>query len=80
MLFRSDAILYESDAIKCSFSLPDSTRITANAEIVRVLEKETKYDSNRYGVKFIDLDSHLSSAIEAFVEKRIPARIMCSRK
>ncbi|MDH5202389.1 MAG: PilZ domain-containing protein [Nitrospirota bacterium] len=70
MLFRLDAILYESDTIKCSFSLPDSTHITTNAEIVRVLEKETKHDTNRYGVKFIDLSTHFTSAIEAFVEKQ----------
>jgi len=70
MLLHSEALLYEGDTITCSFYLPDSTHITTNAEVIRILEKETEYDTNYYGVKFIDLSLDFSSAIEAFVEKK----------
>ena len=69
MLLHSDAVLFEGDTITCSFYLPDSTHITATAEVARVPEKETEHDTNFYGVKFIDLDSDFLSAIDAFVDK-----------
>ena len=69
MLLHSEALLFEGDTITCSFYLPDSTHITINAEVIRILEKETEHDTNCYGVKFIDLSIDISSAIEAFVEK-----------
>lgn len=68
MLLHSDTLLCEGDTITCSFYLPDSTHITSDAEVVRVLEKGTEHDTNCYGVKFIDLSNDFSSAIEAFVE------------
>ena len=69
MLLHSDTLLYEGDAITCAFYLPDSTHITTNAEVIRTLEKETEHDTNGYGIKFIDLSTDLSSAIEGFVKK-----------
>jgi CheY-like chemotaxis protein len=69
MLLHSEAPLFEGDTITCSFYLPDSTHITAIAEVARVLEKETEHDTNFYGVKFIDLSTDFLSAIDAFVEK-----------
>jgi CheY-like chemotaxis protein len=69
MLFHSDTILFEGDAIVCSFYLPDSTHITSNAEVVRVLEKETDHDTNFYGIKFVDLSANIISAIEAFIKE-----------
>ncbi|HAM52949.1 MAG TPA: hypothetical protein DCP92_20460 [Nitrospiraceae bacterium] len=69
MLFQSAAVFFEGDTVKCSFSLLGSTYITAEAEIVRVLAKENGHDTNRYGVKFIDLHTTAFSAIEAFVRK-----------
>jgi CheY-like chemotaxis protein len=69
MLLHSGALLFEGDTITCSFYLPDSTHITINAEVIRILKKETEHDPNCYGVKFIDLSIDFSSAIEAFVEK-----------
>jgi len=67
MRFRTAAVLFEGDAITCSFSLPDSARITANGEIVRVVETKTEPDTRHYGVKFIDLSAEFHSAIEEFV-------------
>jgi CheY-like chemotaxis protein len=69
MLLHSEAILFEGDSLTCSFYLPDSTHLTINAEVMRVLEKETEHDTNCYGVRFMDLSIALRSAIEAFVEK-----------
>jgi CheY-like chemotaxis protein len=67
MMFRTAAIFFEGDTITCSFSLPDSVRITANGEIVRVMETKAEPDNRRYGVKFIDLSTESYSAIEEFV-------------
>jgi CheY-like chemotaxis protein len=69
MLLYSEAPLFKGDAITCSFYLPDSTHMKVNAEVIRILEKETEHDTNYYGVKFIDLSTECRSAIEAFVEK-----------
>jgi CheY-like chemotaxis protein len=69
MLLHSDTLLYEGDAITCAFYLPDSTHITTNAEVIRTLERETEHDTNGYGIKFIDLSTDFSSAIEGFVKK-----------
>jgi CheY-like chemotaxis protein len=69
MLLHSDTLLDEGDAITCAFYLPDSTHINTNAEVIRILEKETEHDTNGYGIKFIDLSTEFSSAIEGFVKK-----------
>jgi CheY-like chemotaxis protein len=71
MLLHCDTLLSEGDALTCSFYLPDSKHITSDAEVVRILEKVTEHDVNCYGIKFIDLSSDFSSAIEAFVEKKL---------
>ena len=69
MLFRTAAYLSEGDTITCTFSLPGYSRVTANAEIVRVVESKRKKEPHVYGIKFIDLAVESLSAIEAFVEK-----------
>jgi DNA-binding response OmpR family regulator len=70
MLLHSEALLSKGDTITCSFYLPDSTHITINAEVIRIVKKETEHDTNCYGVRFIDLSIDFSSAIEAFVGKK----------
>ncbi|MEW6585823.1 MAG: response regulator [Nitrospirota bacterium] len=69
MLLHSEAVLFEGDAITCSFYLPDSTHAVTNAEVVRVLEKATEHDANGYGIEFIDPGTQFEAAIKAFVEK-----------
>jgi len=69
MMFRTAAFFLEGDTITCSFSLPDSARINANGEIVRVVEIKTEPDTRHYGVKFIDLSTESYSAIEEFVAR-----------
>ncbi len=68
MLFRSPALLFEGDVITCSFSLPQSIEITANAEIVRCVGKEAGRDGNNYGVRFIDPGPRVVSALAAFIK------------
>ncbi len=68
-ILEADAILFEGDTVRCSFSLPDSMHITANAEVVRVLPEDTEHDTNWYAIKFTDLSADAISAIEAFVNK-----------
>ena len=71
MLFSSGAELFEGDTIACSFSLPGSGSTTAEAEIVRIIEKESKDKQNLYGISFTDPDNNLISAIEQFITKKI---------
>lgn len=71
MLFRSAAIFFEGDSILCSFSLPGTARISASADIVRVLKDENEtLTKHLYGVVFTDVNDNDISAINAFVEKR----------
>jgi CheY-like chemotaxis protein len=69
MLLYSEALLFKGDTITCRFYLPDSTHVTANAEVIRILDKETEHDTNYYGIKFINLNTFCISAIDAFVKK-----------
>lgn len=70
MLFSSGAELSEGDTITCSFSLPVSGTITAEAEIVRIKESQNK--QSLYGVSFTDPDNNLISAIEKFITPKSP--------
>jgi hypothetical protein len=38
---------------------------------MRVLEKETEYDTNGYGIVFKNISSPFKSAIQQFVEREI---------
>lgn len=69
MLLHSETLLFEGDSIRCSFYLPDSTHITTNAEVIRMLEKATEHDTNGYAIEFIGLSANFNAAIEAFIEK-----------
>ena len=67
MLFRSDAVLHEGDAVACTFSLPGSPRVRAEAEIVRLVEVVSEKARNLYGISFTDPESRLISAVVKFV-------------
>lgn len=71
ILFRSDATIHEGDIIRCSFILPDKTKVNTDAEIVRVVEGEREKDGSGffyYGASFIGLDQKTSRAIEHLIE------------
>lgn len=69
MLFETDSNLARGDIMRCSFFLPDSKHITVEGEIVRVDKKEVEFDTNRYGIRFINMTGECRSAIEIFVEE-----------
>jgi CheY-like chemotaxis protein len=69
MLLCTISHLFEGDSVMCSFSVPVSTQITVQAEVVRVLGKEPEHNANCYGIKFTELGANATSAIQAFVEK-----------
>ena len=69
MLLCTMSHLFEGDSVMCSFSVPVSTQITVQAEVVRVLGKEPEHNANCYGIKFTELGANATSAIQAFVEK-----------
>ncbi len=70
MLFESEKMLERGDLIVCSFFFPNSKRVTAKAEVVRKAEKQAEFDSNRYGIKFINLEDDYKSIIEDFVKEQ----------
>lgn len=70
MLFDSEAIFSKGEILFCWFVLPDSTHIRTSAEVVRISDKVTEHDSNRYGIRFIDLDPAYRAAIDEYVRKK----------
>ncbi len=69
MLFRSPAKIEEGDSILCSFSLEDHPRLSAYADIVRVIEGDGKKGTNLFGVRFSSLSDDTLAIIESYVEK-----------
>jgi len=75
MLFQSAADLFEGDTLTCSFALAGSRRLSASAEVVRVLKKGHGAETiNHYGIMFVDIADDAVAAIEAFVEHRSRTR------
>ncbi|MDA8082328.1 MAG: PilZ domain-containing protein [Nitrospiraceae bacterium] len=75
MLLRLSAELLEGDPLVVSFSFPGSGRLSATAEVVRVLPKQ-KGRTPGYGISFIELGPDALSAIEALAAA--PAAEGCS--
>jgi CheY-like chemotaxis protein len=69
MLLCTMSHLFEGDPIMCSFSIPGSVQVTVQAEVVRVLGKESEHNTNCYGIKFTELSASTTSAIQTFVQK-----------
>lgn len=70
MLIETDKTLPYGDRVICSFFLPDSMRIQAAGEIVRIPQQATGSTVKQYGVKFSNLTPEARQALEAFVEKK----------
>ena len=71
MLFQTDRIIDQGDNIICSFFLPNSLHIRTEAEVVRVVEKETEFDTYYYGIRFSNLNSNEKSAIETYTKEKL---------
>jgi CheY-like chemotaxis protein len=67
MLIETDKILARGDRISCSFFLPNSERISADGEVVRIVQEGRAY---HYGVRYIDIPPQHRSAIDGFVASR----------
>jgi len=70
ILLVTDRVLTVGNRVACSFFLPDSKRIKASGEVVRVIGPSAGSKHNKYGIKFSELTAEARSSIEAFVEKK----------
>ncbi len=66
ILLETDKPLAKGDTISCSFFLPNSERVAAEGEVVRVMRKAVK--TFQYGVKFVNLHPDYMSAIDTFIK------------
>lgn len=66
LLIETDRVLEKDDRITCSFFLPKSERIIADAQVMRVDQNPDA--TFLCGVRFIDLGPGPQSAIEEFVK------------
>jgi len=67
MKIETEKGLTSGDLIVCSFALPESSRIVAEAEIVDVLQAP-RGAGNRYGIRFKELTADAKQALQAFVD------------
>jgi CheY-like chemotaxis protein/Tfp pilus assembly protein PilZ len=70
LLIETDKMLAQGDRVLCSFFLPDSIRIQATGEIVRILPQAPGANAKQYGVKFSSLTHEARQALQAFVDKK----------
>ena len=71
LLFFTEAVLFEGDAINCSFDLPNSRRINLSAEVVRTVETPDGPSLKKcYGVRFTDIGDADASDIETFIKAK----------
>jgi len=66
VLLETDTIFNKGDKLRCSFFLPNSIRIVADGEIMRIREKENGL--KEYGVRFFDIPPSVELQIATFVE------------
>ncbi len=66
VLLETDTIINKGDKLTCSFFLPNSIRVVAEGEIMRIHEKENGL--KEYGVRFIDIPPSVELQIASFVE------------
>lgn len=69
MLIETERPMSKNYVIRCTFLLPNSVRIDTDGEVARIAEKETEYDSNRYGIRFTNITDRARDAIDDFVSK-----------
>lgn len=69
MLFITDKELEKGERLLCSFHIPDSVRIRAEAEVVRVVRRYLDADITEYGIRFSKIKKEFREAIEEYVER-----------
>jgi two-component system chemotaxis response regulator CheY len=70
MLIETDKTIPHGDRVVCSFFLPDSIRIQATGEVIRIPQQATGDTVKQYGIKFLNLTTEVRQALESFVEKK----------
>jgi DNA-binding response OmpR family regulator len=70
MLFFTDKLLSEGDHLLCSFFLPNSRHISTDAEVVRAVKKQMEFDTNHYGINFVNLSPDDRYFIDSFVKEK----------
>lgn len=70
LLLETEKILARGDIVTCSFFLPDSERILADCEVMRVAKRERQF---LYGLRFIELTEKDKDSIEGFINRNKPA-------
>ena len=73
LLLETNVIFSKGDKLTCSFFLPNSIRIVADGEIMRIHEKENGL--KEYGVRFIDIPHSVELQIASFVENWLKRKI-----
>lgn len=73
MLIETEQAFALGDRLVCNFFLPDTTRIGVTGEIVRLVQKTTGSEANRYGVQFSALAPEARKALEAFIASKAQA-------
>jgi len=68
-LIRAELELAPGDIISCSFYLPDGTRVLAQGEVVRAVEKEAGPGGHLYGINYTQIASDVKAKIEAYARK-----------
>ncbi len=68
LLLETEKVLAKADLIACAFFIPETERVSANAEIVRVSREERMF---HYGARFIEMPERERQIIEAFVSRRM---------
>ncbi len=73
MKIETEKGLTLGDRTVCSFALPDSLQIVAEAEIVDALPTPRGARANRYGIRFKNLTANAKQALQAFVDQEYRA-------
>jgi len=68
MLIEAAKPLSKGDLILCSFFLPGRNNITTEAEVVRIVNRDS--GPTQYGIRFAGMDNKCRSALEEFVNHR----------
>lgn len=67
IFIETEKTLAKGDVLTCSFYLPDTDRIDARGEVVRV--SKTDIEQYQYGVKFEAIEPESEAAIQAFINR-----------
>lgn len=70
-LVRAELDLALGDRIVCSFYLPDSTKITAHAKVVRVARKTGESKEKLYGIQYTEIDADVKRKMEVYLKKAL---------